>query len=150
MAGASKPVDVSTKQRRTAELAQQSPEMGFTSLAYFIDLDWLREAYRRTRKDGAVGMDEQSGADYAADLEDHLRSLLDRAESGTYRAPPVPRTYISKAGLVTETRLLSELRQLSRCHGWCDPCGAGVPPSGRPAGGTPAPQGRISGRVWDV
>ena len=32
MAGASEPVDGSTKQRRIAELARQSPEMGFTSL----------------------------------------------------------------------------------------------------------------------
>ena len=106
MAGASKPVDVSTKQQRIAELAQQSPEMGFTSLAYFIDIDWLHEAYRRTRKGGAVGVDEQSGADYAVDLEDNLRSLLDRAKAGTYQAPPVRRTYIPKAGSATETRPL--------------------------------------------
>ncbi len=50
MAGTSKPVDVSTKQQRIAQLAEQSPEMGFTSLAYFIDLDWLVEAFNRTRK----------------------------------------------------------------------------------------------------
>jgi RNA-directed DNA polymerase len=48
MAGAPKPVDVSTKQERIAELARQSPEMGFTSLAYFIDIDWLTEAFHRT------------------------------------------------------------------------------------------------------
>jgi hypothetical protein len=99
MAGASKPVDVFTKQRRIAELARQSPEMGFTSLAYFIDIDWLREAYRRTRKDGAVGVDGQNGADYAADLENNLRSLLDRAKSGTYQAPPVRRSYIDRRRL---------------------------------------------------
>jgi RNA-directed DNA polymerase len=106
MAGASEPVDVSTKQQRIAELARQSPEMGFTSLAYFIDIDWLREAYRRTRKDGAVGVDGQSGEDYAADLEGNLRSLLDRAKSGTYQAPPVRRVRIPKAGSATETRPL--------------------------------------------
>ena len=55
-AGASKPVDVSTKQQRIAELAQQSPEMGFTSLAYLVDLRWMLEAFHRTRKDGAVGV----------------------------------------------------------------------------------------------
>ena len=48
---------VSTKQQRIAALAKQSPQMGFTSLAYLMDLDWLQEAYRRTRKDGAVGVD---------------------------------------------------------------------------------------------
>ena len=46
MAGASKPDVVSTKQQRIAELAKQSPEMGFTSLAYHIDLMWLLQAYR--------------------------------------------------------------------------------------------------------
>src|SRR6516164_1286345 len=36
MAGASKPDLVSTRQQRIAELARQSPEMGFTSLAHHI------------------------------------------------------------------------------------------------------------------
>jgi RNA-directed DNA polymerase len=106
MAGASKPVDVSTKQERIAELARQSPEMGFTSLAYFIDIDWLTEAFLRTRKDGAVGVDGQDGEDYAADLMGNLQSLLNRAKSGTYHAPPVRRVHIPKAGSATETRPL--------------------------------------------
>jgi RNA-directed DNA polymerase len=95
---------VSLKQQRIAELAKQSPQMGFTSLAYHMDLDWLREAYRRTRKDGAVGIDGQTAADYEQDLEGNLRRLLDRAKSGTYRAPPVRRVHIPKAGSTTETR----------------------------------------------
>ena len=45
------PDNVSTKQERIATLARQSPQMGFTSLAYLMDLEWLREAYRRTRKE---------------------------------------------------------------------------------------------------
>ena len=106
MAGASEPVDVSTKRQRIAELARQCPEMGFTSLGHFIDIDWLREAYRRTRKDGAVGVDGQDGEDYAVNLEENLRSLLERAKSGTYQAPPVRRTYIPKAGSATEKRPL--------------------------------------------
>jgi hypothetical protein len=32
-------------------LAKQSPKMAFTSLAHHLDLDWLLEAHRRTRKD---------------------------------------------------------------------------------------------------
>src|SRR5439155_1555543 len=80
---------VSTKQQRLAELAKQSPQMGFTSLAYLMDMAWLYEAFQRTRKDGAAGVDGQTGKDYEKDLEANLRSLLDRAKSGTYRAPPV-------------------------------------------------------------
>src|SRR5690348_10728421 len=39
------PDSVSTKRRRIAELAARAPQMGFTSLAYLIDLDWLYEAW---------------------------------------------------------------------------------------------------------
>jgi group II intron reverse transcriptase/maturase len=78
--------------------------MGFTSLAYLMDIDWLREAFHRTRKDGAPGVDGRTWAEYAVNLEDNLQSLLDRAKSGTYRAPPVRRVHIPKAGSPTETR----------------------------------------------
>jgi RNA-directed DNA polymerase len=87
---------VSTRQERIAKLAKQAPQMGFTSLNHYIDLAWLREAYRRTRKDGAVGVDGQTAAEYERDLEGNLQSLLDRAKSGTYRAPPVRRVHIPK------------------------------------------------------
>jgi RNA-directed DNA polymerase len=78
--------------------------MGFTSLAYLMDIDWLQEAFRRTRKDGAAGVDGQTGADYEKDLGAKLPSLLDRAKSGTYPAPPVRRVHIPKGGSATETR----------------------------------------------
>ncbi len=87
---------ISTKLVRIAELAKQAPEMAFTTLAHHIDIDWLREAYKRTRKDGATGIDGQTATEYAAHLEDNLRSLLDRAKSGMYRAPPVRRVHIAK------------------------------------------------------
>jgi group II intron reverse transcriptase/maturase len=95
---------VSTKQQRIAELAKQSPQMAFTSLAYLVDIDWLKEAYRRTRKDGAVGVDGVTAAEYERELEGNLQRLLDRAKSGTYRAPPVRRVHIPKGGSSTETR----------------------------------------------
>jgi group II intron reverse transcriptase/maturase len=95
---------VSTKQERIAELARQSPQMAFTSLAHLMDLDWLTEAYRRTRKDGAAGVDGVTAAEYEADLEGNLQRLLDRVKSGTYRAPPVRRVHIPKGNSKTETR----------------------------------------------
>lgn len=94
---------ISTKLERIAKLAREAPTMAFTTLAHHIDIDWLREAYRRTRKDGAPGVDGQSAEQYAANLEDNLRSLLERAKSGTYRAPPVRRVHIPK-GSGAETR----------------------------------------------
>ena len=87
---------VSTKRRRIAELAKQAPDMCLTSLAHHIDLEWLREAFRLTRKDGATGVDGQTAEQYAANLEGNLQALLGRAKSGTYRAPPVLRAYVPK------------------------------------------------------
>jgi RNA-directed DNA polymerase len=92
------------KQQRIAELARRSPQMAFTSLAYLMDIDWLDAAYARTRKDGAPGVDGQTWHDYGKNLVDNLQTLLDRAKSGTYRAPPVRRVHIPKGGSTTETR----------------------------------------------
>jgi RNA-directed DNA polymerase len=103
MAGAQKPENVSTLRQRIAERAKQCPEAGFTSLAHLMDLPWLYEAFARTRKDGAEGVDGQTAADYEANLLDNLQSLLDRAKSGTYQAPPVRRVHIPK-GTGCETR----------------------------------------------
>lgn len=95
---------VSTKQQRIAELARIHPEVSFTSLAYHIDLRWLYEAYQRTRKDGAVGVDEQTAEEYAKNLGNNLKLLLERAKSGRYVAPPVRRAYIPKDSTGKELR----------------------------------------------
>jgi group II intron reverse transcriptase/maturase len=103
MARTPSPTTISTKLHRIAELAKEAPQLAFTTLAHHIDMDFLREAYRRTRKDAAVGIDGQTGAEYAKDLEANLRSLLDRVRSGRYRAPPVRRVHIPK-GSGSKTR----------------------------------------------
>lgn len=95
--------DVSTKLERIAKLAKDKPGVSLLTLAHHMDVNWLREAYRRTRKDGARGVDGQGAVQYAAQLEANLQSLLDRAKSGRYRAPPVRRVHIPK-GEGTETR----------------------------------------------
>lgn len=87
---------ISTRQRKIAELARQAPGLGLTTLGHHVDVAWLQEAYRRTRKDGAVGVDGQTAEAYAEDLEGNLQDLLDRAKSGRYRAPAVRRVYIPK------------------------------------------------------
>lgn len=87
---------ISTRQQTIATLARQAPELSFTSLNHYLDLAWLAEAYRRTRKDGAPGVDGQTAAAYAEHLEDNLRDLLERAKSGRYRAPAVRRAHLPK------------------------------------------------------
>jgi RNA-directed DNA polymerase len=96
MKGTSCPENVSTKLQRIAELAKKAPKMVLTTMAHHIDVEFLAEAYRRTRKDGATGVDGRTAADWTANLEDNLQSLHDRFKTGTYRAPPVRRAHIPK------------------------------------------------------
>lgn len=78
-------------------LAKNNPAMALISLNQYLDYEWVRHAYDCTRKDGAVGVDGQTGEEYAANLEQNLLSLIDRLKSGIYRAPPVRRHFIEKA-----------------------------------------------------
>jgi hypothetical protein len=82
---------ISTRQEKLAELARIEPKLVLTTLAQHIDMVWLHEAYRRTRKDGAAGVDGVTAAHDEAELEANLSSLLERFKSGRYRAPAVRR-----------------------------------------------------------
>ena len=88
--------DISTKLSRIAELTKKYPDGAHTTLAHHIDIEFLKEAYSLTRKDGAAGVDGQTAAQYARHLEAHLKDLLERFKSGAYRAPPVRRVHIPK------------------------------------------------------
>jgi RNA-directed DNA polymerase len=89
--------DISPGIQRIAELARQAPGLAFTTLAHHIDIDRLVDAFQRTRRDAAVGVDGQTAAEYLRDLEANLRSLEGRFKTGEYKAPPVRRVHIPKA-----------------------------------------------------
>ena len=89
---------LSTRQQKIATLAGKAPAMVLNTLAHPIDLTWLEEAFRRTRQDGAVGVDGVTAARYAEQLTENLSDLLERFKSGRYRAPPVRRVHIPKDG----------------------------------------------------
>lgn len=87
---------VSTKLQWLAEQARRYPKKVFTSLAHWIDEGLLREAFIRTRKDGAPGIDGATGKDYAKNLDENLSKLHERLRGGKYKAPPVKRGWIEK------------------------------------------------------
>jgi RNA-directed DNA polymerase len=91
------PANLSTKRRWIADLARTKPGTVLFSSHHVVDLEWMKEAYRLTRKDGATGIDGATASDYEASLEANLTDLLNRIKSGRYHAPPVRRTYIPKA-----------------------------------------------------
>jgi RNA-directed DNA polymerase len=92
-----------TKRQRIAELAEQDRQMAFTSLNHLLDLGLLQQAYARTSKVSAPGVDGQTARDYEADLPENLQALLGRVKTGAYFAPPVRRVHIPK-GTGPETR----------------------------------------------
>ena len=73
-------------------------------------MDWMREAFWLTRKDGAPGIDGVTAQDYEANLEANLLGLLERIKSGRYRAPPVRRAYIRESGRLAEDARHSNFR----------------------------------------
>jgi RNA-directed DNA polymerase len=89
--------NVTTKLQRIAKLAREHPTRVFSSVAHAIDLEWVREAYRRTRKDGAAGVDGRTADDFAANLEENLAALARKLREGSYKPPPVQRAHIPKA-----------------------------------------------------
>jgi RNA-directed DNA polymerase len=91
------PANLLTKWHWIVELARKKPGEVLFSLNHVIDFEWMREAYIRTRKDGATGIDGVTAEGYETNLEANLRDLLERIKSGRYKAPPVRRTYIPKA-----------------------------------------------------
>jgi hypothetical protein len=67
-----------TKRQRIAKLAREKRGVALSTLHHVIDLDWMKEAYRLTRKDGAPGIDAVTAADYEVNLEANLSSLRER------------------------------------------------------------------------
>ena len=95
---------VSTKLGRIATLAEQMPGKALFTLNPCLDRDLLLAACIRTRKDAAVGVDGETYEEFRKELFPRLDTLVNRAHDGTYRAPPVRRTYIPKGGSSLEKR----------------------------------------------
>ena len=63
---------------RIAELARTKRGTALCSLHHVIDMAWMREAFRLTRKDGAPGIDGATAEDFERNLEANLLDLLER------------------------------------------------------------------------
>jgi RNA-directed DNA polymerase len=87
---------VTPKLQRIAAQAIHDRGRVFTTLAHLIDEDFLREAYRQTRKASAPGIDGVTAQAYAEHLDEHLRDLYERLRSGRCQAAPVERVWIEK------------------------------------------------------
>ncbi len=96
MANASTLENMSPEQWRVVQRAQREPEARFHSLAQLIDVPALERAYRRMRKDAAVGVDGVTKEQYGQDLEANLQNLHARMKAKRYRHQPIWRVHIPK------------------------------------------------------
>ncbi len=83
---------------KVVERAKREPEGRFNSLAHLIDVPALERAYRRSRKDAAVGVDGVTKERYGQDLEANLQDLHARMKAKRYRHQPIRRVHIPKEG----------------------------------------------------
>jgi len=81
---------------KVVQRAKTEPEGRFHSLAHLLDVPALMRAYRRMRKDAAVGVDGVTKEQYGQDLEGNLRGLHERLVSKRYRHQPIRRVHIPK------------------------------------------------------
>ena len=98
MSGTLRSILISTELQKLAKIAVEDPTYVFTSIAHKMGLDFLYEAYRKTRKDGAPGVSGKTAKDYKKNLVGNLENLFLRLKSGSYIAPPVRRVWIEKSG----------------------------------------------------
>ncbi len=88
--------NISMQLRQIAEQAKREPSLVFTTLAHRMDVECLREAYRRLRKDAAPGNSGVTAKAYGRDLEANLKDLHARLKGLKYKAPMIKRVWIDK------------------------------------------------------
>jgi group II intron reverse transcriptase/maturase len=88
---------VSQRLERVRERAKLRKKERFTSLLHHVDVDLLRWAYSRLKRDAAPGVDGETWQQYGEELEANLADLHARVHRGAYRPRPSRRTYIAKA-----------------------------------------------------
>jgi group II intron reverse transcriptase/maturase len=82
---------------RVRERAKAEKKERFTALLHHVDVDLLRTAYSRLKRDAAPGVDGMTWGQYEQNLEGNLVDLHARVHRGAYRAQPSRRKFIPKA-----------------------------------------------------
>src|ERR1700746_2056654 len=91
-------MDAPSALERGRQAAGKDKKLRFTALLHHIyNLETLRMAYFRLKKEAAPGMDGETWRHYGEELENNLQDLSERLKRGAYRAKPVRRVFIPKA-----------------------------------------------------
>ena len=83
---------------RVREAARRDKRARFTALLHHVTPQLLRDSFYALKRAAAPGVDGVRWREYQQELEDRLSALHAAVHRGGYRAQPVRRTYIPKAG----------------------------------------------------
>lgn len=86
------------------EKARRDKRLKFTSLIHHFNEENLAQCYRELKRDKASGVDGVTVQGYGEHLEENIRRLVETLKTKQYRAQPVRRVYIPKAGKADEKR----------------------------------------------
>jgi RNA-directed DNA polymerase len=89
--------ELSPKFLKVMQRAKRDPQGPLRALAHLIDEQALRRAFRRLRKDAAVGVDGITKEQYGERLDDNVRDLHNRLRAMRWRHQPIRRVHIPKA-----------------------------------------------------
>lgn len=81
-----------------SKFVAEQPEKKVQNLARYLDEENLKEAFKRVRNNGASGIDKESKADYAENLDANIHNLHKRLINMTYVPKASRRVYIPKPG----------------------------------------------------
>jgi len=82
---------------QVGEVARRNKQVRFTTLMHHVyNLETLRRAYLRLKRQAAPGVDGMTWREYGEQLETNLEDLSLRLKRGAYRAKPVRRVLIPK------------------------------------------------------
>lgn len=87
---------VSLELESVRRVAHRDKEVRFTALLHHVTERLLTISYRELNPKAVPGVDEVTWAEYGQGLEERIRSLHGRVQSGTYRAQPSKRIYLPK------------------------------------------------------
>ena len=87
---------VSTVEMQIAARSGKHLDEALTNLNQFIDEEFLMACFKTLNRQSASGVDGQSWKDYHEQIDERIPQLLSAFRNGTYKAPPIRRTYIPK------------------------------------------------------
>jgi RNA-directed DNA polymerase len=103
-------ISMSSALERIRQAARRDKGQRFTALLHHVYcVNSLKAAYFGLKRDAAAGIDAQTWRQYGERLESHVLDLSERIQRGAYRAQPVRRAYIPKAGEPAKVRPLGVL-----------------------------------------